>query len=167
MRIAVCICLGKEFVRVLETPGHTDCSLTYVLEPAGIMFASESTGVLKNPRQMHTAILKSYGDSMRSAEKCRAYEPKRILSPHFGMVPQWFNDIYWRLFIEEAEEKRLFFRRLYLEGLTEEQMLECYDAEYWEDKRAKEQPKDAFLINGKNMIKVLMKEFKKEDEGKA
>ena len=55
------ISIGFEYFAVLETPGHTACSMTYVLEPAGIMFTSESTGVLKNPQCVETSALKLSG----------------------------------------------------------------------------------------------------------
>ena len=55
------VLLGTEFIVALETKGHTDCSMTYVLEPDGIMFASESTGVLESPDFMHIPILKLSG----------------------------------------------------------------------------------------------------------
>ncbi len=67
------ISIGFEYFAVLETPGHTACSMTYVLEPAGIMFTSESTGVLKNPLCVETSALKSYQDTIVSAEKCKTY----------------------------------------------------------------------------------------------
>lgn len=38
--------LGEEKIAAFETKGHTDCSMSYFLQPQGIILASESTGVL-------------------------------------------------------------------------------------------------------------------------
>ena len=38
--------LGKETITAYETKGHTDCSMSYLLEPEKILLASESTGVI-------------------------------------------------------------------------------------------------------------------------
>ena len=60
--------LGDMTVRAYETKGHTDCSLTYMLEPVMTMLASESTGVLRSDGKMYTAILKSFAQTIESAE---------------------------------------------------------------------------------------------------
>jgi len=151
--------LGIEKIIVLETRGHTNCSLTFVLEPASIMFTSESTGVLAKSDLMHVAILKSYSDSIASLEKCRNYNPKHIISPHFGIVPEFFKDRYWSLFLECAEAKKEFICNLHQRGFSSEEILERYIDHNWLDKQANEQPKAAFTINTVNMIKVVLKEF--------
>lgn len=153
------ISIGDEYFKVIETKGHTDCSLTYVLEPRKIMFASESTGVLENPQFVHTAILKSYRDSIESALKCKSYEPKYVICPHFGILPSYFTDEYFDLYIKSAEYKKDFLQDLYKRGFTNEQILDEYTKHHWSQGRANEQPKEAFTINAKHMIDVILKEF--------
>lgn len=154
--------LGDEYFYVIETKGHTDCSLTYVLEPYSIMFLSESTGVLGNEGIIDTTILKSYRQSMESVEKCKNYGAKRLISPHFGIVPEYFNDEYWKLFKKLAEEKKALFCALMKKGMTEEEMLKIFDKEYWNERLEQGQPKAAFLINGKAFIDMIIKEFGSE-----
>lgn len=151
----------NQYFNVLETKGHTDCSLTYILEPEKIMFASESTGVLENPKFVHTAILKSYSDSMEAAEKCRAYGAKLVICPHFGVLPQYFINEFFDLFIKSADDKKNFLYELYKKGLGFEDALKIYTEHYWVDARVSEQPKEAFLENAKNIVKVIFKEFEK------
>ncbi|QAT43017.1 MBL fold metallo-hydrolase [Aminipila luticellarii] len=153
------ISIGDEYFKVLETKGHTDCSLTYILEPRKIMFASESTGVLENPQFVHTSILKSYKDSIESALKCKAYQPKYIICPHFGILPEYFTDEYFDLYIKSAEYKKDFLLDLHRKGLDKEQILAEYVKYHWSERRAQEQPKEAFTINGGHMIDVILKEF--------
>lgn len=158
------ISLGREELVALETKGHTDCSLTFVLEPAGIMFLSESTGVLESPVHMHVSILKNYDDSMRSIEKCRNYGAKTLISPHYGLIPEDFNKRYFDLFVEEAEEKGRFLRELYESELSEEEILSRYAEKYWQPQRETEQPRVAFLLNARNIIKVYFRKFEKDSE---
>jgi len=155
------ISLGEEEIVVLETKGHTDCSLTFVLEPQRIMFLSETTGVLESPIKMHIAILKKYKDAMASLEKCRSYGAKRIVSPHYGIVPECFNETYWDLFFQEAEERRIFLFELFQRNSSEEEALEAYTDHYWVDALKAEQPKQAFLLNAVNIIKVYLEEYKR------
>ncbi|MBK5246540.1 MAG: MBL fold metallo-hydrolase [Peptostreptococcaceae bacterium] len=153
------VCLGEESIVAIETKGHTDCSMTYVLEPDGIMFASESTGVLESSDFMHIPILKSYQDSMNALRKCKVYPIKHLVSPHFGFVPDFFIDDYWKLFIESAEEKKNYLYQLFINKLSYDEILEDYLKKYWNSAREAEQPKEAFQENAKNTIKAILKDF--------
>lgn len=151
--------LGEECIVAIETKGHTDCSMTYVLEPDGIMFASESTGVLESPDFMHIPILKSYQDSMDAVKKCMAYPIKHLISPHYGFIPDFFIDEYWKTFIESAEEKKNYLYGLHIKQMNFQDILEEYTEKYWSSPREAEQPKEAFQENAKNIIKAIMKDF--------
>lgn len=146
--------LGSQKLIALETKGHTDCAMAYVFEPMNVMFASESTGVLERGI-VNTPILKNYDDSIVSVEKCRAYGAAHIIVPHYGLIPERFNQEYWDTFIKNAKEKRKLVKGWYDEGLSDEEVLEKYTEVYWDDSVAKEQPKEAFIMNAKNIVKVL------------
>jgi uncharacterized membrane protein YkvI/glyoxylase-like metal-dependent hydrolase (beta-lactamase superfamily II) len=146
--------LGEESIHVLETPGHTNCSTTYVLEPAGIMFTSESTGVLEGEGCIHGAVLKSYRDARASLEKCKAYDAKRLISPHYGMVPLYYIQEYWNIFEKQIDEELIFIHSMYEQNLSENDMIQRFVDKYWEEERAQEQPIEAFLLNAKNTIKA-------------
>lgn len=153
------ISLGVESIRAFSTKGHTDCSMTYALEPDGVLFTSESTGVLESPEFMHIPILKSYNDSMESLEKCRNYPAKTLISPHYGVVPSFFMEDYWKLFQQGAEDKREFIRVLFGKGLSADEMLIPYTQHYWNDSRSAEQPKEAFLENARNIIRAVLSDI--------
>jgi len=153
------IVLGEEEIAVLETGGHTDCSLTFVLEPCGIMFLSESTGVLEGPDSVHVTILKSFRDSMASVEKCRAYGAKYLVSSHYGMMPEYYNEKYWESFLSTTDDYKEFLFGLFERGLLYDEIMEKYAERYWDDRRKKEQPKEAFILNAQNVVKVFLKEY--------
>ena len=149
------ISIGKEYFEVLEAKGHTDCSLVYVLQPANIMFASESTGVLRNRELIHTAILKNFDDTIKSAEKCRAYGAKSIICPHYGVLPEGFSDEFFDLYIKSANEERDYIMKYYNEGLSPEEILEKHMEKYWSETRGKAQPKAAYIENAEITIRVI------------
>lgn len=148
------ISLGEEKVIALLTKGHTDCSMTYIIEPYSVMFASESTGVFERGI-VNTPILKSYEDSMESLEKCRNYGAKYIVAAHYGILPEDYTEEYWQTFEKNAKEKRTLVKGWYDEGLSDEEVLENYTEKYWDKSKANEQPREAFIINAKNIVKVL------------
>ena len=153
------ISLGKEEIVVMETKGHTDCSLTFALEPQGILFLSESTGVLAGHEKMHITILKNYRDCLQSAEKCRNYGAKHLISPHYGLMPAYYNERYWELFVATAESYKEFFCDLFRQGLSDEEVLEKYAQKHWVGGRKTTQPKEAFLLNAGTVVKVFKREY--------
>lgn len=148
-----------EYLRVLETKGHTDCSLTYILEPQGIMFASETTGVLESPDSIHVPALKSLKQSIESAVRCKIQHPNVIISPHFGVIPDELVDGYFDMFIKNAEELKEFIASRKQRGLDFEQILEEYEKWVWSPEREAEQPWEAFVLNSKNIVATVLREI--------
>ena len=62
--------LGDEKLLCFETRGHTDCSMSFLLQPQGILFASESTGVMETSDRIHTCLLYT-SPSPRDRQKSR------------------------------------------------------------------------------------------------
>ncbi|MEG2528794.1 MAG: MBL fold metallo-hydrolase [Anaerovoracaceae bacterium] len=150
------ISLGIEYFVVLETKGHTDCSLTFVLEPEKIMFTSESTGVLRNKSYIHTAILKDYDETIESAEKCKAYGAKQIVAPHYGIVPKEFTDQFFELYKKAAVEEKDFILDCKNKNMTFDQITKAHEEKYWSEQRGRAQPKEAYALNAQYTIKHIL-----------
>ena len=172
LRDGDCISLGRETITAFETKGHTDCSMSYLLEPLSLLFTSESTGIIEGRPEgtidgrgyIHTPVLKDFHDALQSAEKCRGLHAKHICLPHFGMVPQEMLAEYWDDFATECESKMDFVRKMRDGGLDEETMLARYADRYWTGVKQMEQPKEAFLLNSKHILKALIKEIDRRDQ---
>lgn len=158
------IVLGTWELLVLETKGHTDCSLSFLLEPERILFASESTGILERLDYVHTPILKSYEDAEESFERCKSCGANYIVLPHFGMIPQEFNETYWKLYESQLAEKMKYLEQLMSEGMAEDAILEAYAKKYWDPIKAQEQPYEAFMINSRHIVKVLLEALRKQKQ---
>ncbi len=145
---------GLEKIRVFEAKGHTDCSLAFLLEPAGILFPGESTGVLKDRENVHVAILKSYEDSMATAKKMRSLRAKYVICPHYGMVPPTFNEDFWDLYEKEATEEREYILSLYGKGLSGDEIVDLCAQRYWSEEETEEQPLEAFRTNMECTVRI-------------
>lgn len=153
------VSLGKEKVTALVTPGHTDCSMSYLLEPAGLLFTSESTGILEGKDYVHTPCLKSFLQAVNvSMPRCRAVNPRHICLPHFGMIPDSFVRRYWDMFAEECASKTRFVNGMVQRGLGREEILDVYMERYWTPLKAMEQPKEAFRLNSGYILDTLLRE---------
>lgn len=149
--------LGDITVKAMVTKGHTDCSMSYAFEPAKLLFASESTGIIEGKNFVHTPFLKDCNDAIASREKCRDYDAEYISLPHFGMIPKDYINTYWQRLEDETNIKIEFIRSMKEEGLDEEAMLDRYCDKYWDPDMEEVQPKDVFLINSKAIIKAFLK----------
>ncbi|WP_027399970.1 MBL fold metallo-hydrolase [Anaerovorax odorimutans] len=150
--------LGDKKIIVLETPGHTRCSLSFFMKPDNIIFPGETIGVLIN-NEIFSPILKSYADTIKSIEKCRRVKARNIISPHYGWVPSFYREKYWDMAVQSAEKSKDFIISLYKKGQNKEEILRSYTEKFWIGSTKNQQPKEAFIINAVNYIDVIIKEF--------
>ena len=151
------VSLGKERIAAIETKGHTDCSMSYAFEPVRLLFTSESTGLIETDEYIDTLILKDYNDAMESMRKCIDYDPEYICLPHFGMLPRDYNDTYWVRFDEACRDRVEFVRQQLSMGIDNEEMAENYIKKYWDPALKEIQPREAYAINSRALIKAIIK----------
>jgi len=152
------ILLGNRQLSCYETPGHTSCSLSFLLEPERILFASETSGVYSGEGLIFTGMLKSYSETLSSIEKCRKINANHIISPHYGLVSQAESKVYWDMSYASVEESKNFILQKKKEGALFSEILEEYTKEFWISNRTIEQPKEAFVLNAQHMIRNVLKE---------
>ncbi len=148
---------GDVFISAWEMKGHTDCSLGYMLEPAGILFTAESTGILEWDDYIHTPILKSFDDAEKSLKKCLELKPARVCLPHYGMLPEGSEEKYFEAFRRECDSKFAFVRGMQAEGLSRDEMFDRYVEQYWDPRKLKEQPFEAFAINSGHILDAIIR----------
>ena len=151
---------GGEYIKAIETTGHTDCSMSYLLLPQNLMFTSESTGIPRPFGDLHTSILKSYHQTIEAAKKCKAEGAKHLLVPHYGLLPETLTEEYFDIYIQFAEAERDFIVGKYDAGMDYNQIMEAYEGRYWSDERSENQPKAAFLENAQHIVKHILHVFR-------
>lgn len=154
---------GDEYIKAIETTGHTDCSMSYLLLPQNLMFTSESTGIPRPFGDLHTSILKSYHQTIEAAKKCKAEGAKHLLVPHYGLLPEALTEEYFDIYIQFAEAERDFIVGKYDEGMDYDQIMEAYEGRYWSDERSENQPKAAFLENAQHIVRHILHLFRNEE----
>ena len=150
------VSLGDISMVAYETKGHTDCCVSYMIEPLKILFTSESTGVHVGPDFLYTAILKSYKESIESAEKLAKLDVNYIVSPHYGVIPQHQNDVFFKRCIQAADEEKALVDDGVARGLSLEEILDNHKARYWTEERDANQPYAAYRLNAEITCKLLM-----------
>ena len=151
--------LGGRSVSVLETQGHTQCSLSFLVDD-GTLFASESTGCLSSSGRIFPAFINSYDAAVRSIEASQALKPRAIVSPHYGPVGPQDTPGYWQKCLLAARAARNFILLLAERGLGEDQILAKYEQVYRDEQNRREQPLQAFRLNTGGMIRTVLKEHR-------
>lgn len=145
---------GSDYLmQALETRGHTDCCLSYMIYPEKILLCSESCGVLIGPDCIEVSALKSFDETIAVAKRMKDMDFAHLYSQHYGMVPDWFRYTYFELYIRLAEEQQKFIREKIETGMTFEEVLAEHERVYWEDSRDFEQPYEAYRLNAESEIK--------------
>lgn len=145
--------LGGLSVKVIETLGHTRCSLSFLVNDT--LFPSESTGYMSKTGKIYPAFITSYFEAMDSIYKCQKLNPRFIISPHFGLVNKCDTHEYWNNCILAMEETKDFILSLSEEGYDEDQILIEYEKRFRDDQSRLEQPINAFRLNTQRMIKTI------------
>ncbi len=146
------ISLGERTIKIFETKGHTDCSLSFYIFPDKVLIASESTGTLRGPGRMHTAPLKSVEDSLASANRLKKLDIARLIMPHYGICPPEMSYKIIDEYIAEQEKEKKLIEDAIARGLSAEEIFEEHKKRYWTEERAKAQPFKAYALNAKIVI---------------
>ena len=149
--------LGGVSVQFFEAKGQTDCSALYMVLPKRILFANESMAQIKGPGEIGTSPLKSFSQTIESARKAAALKPDRIIAMHYGIIPKEYNDQFFIDYIDEAEWERDLILRGLRNGLTDQQISDMHDMIYWNERRALNQPYDAYHLNTMIIIRRVRK----------
>jgi glyoxylase-like metal-dependent hydrolase (beta-lactamase superfamily II) len=151
--------LGDISILILETPGHTKCSLSFFLEESKVLFTSETIGVLMNSGKLVPAFVISYEDSLKAVERCRSLNPEHIIVPHTGILKHGIKETFFDNAKKEMVTYKEFICKSYNSGMTYEEVLEALADSVKEDLDANGQPKKAFMLNAAVMVKNVIKEY--------
>ena len=151
---------GGESLVGYESKGHTDCSMSYFINPVGLLFLSESTGVLESEEVMHTSVLKSFDDSFVAAKRLNELPTKYLVVPHYGIVSDETRAKFFDWYMEEALKEKSLIEDCLNRGLSQEETFEEHKKTYWTKTRAVNHPYRAYKMNTEIIINMVAKNMK-------
>lgn len=77
---------SHSYLEVIETPGHTRCSVAYLLQPDRILFLGDASGVMEPNRAIKPLFLSSYLEYEASIRKLMALDVEVLAFPHNRVV---------------------------------------------------------------------------------
>lgn len=77
---------GVLTIEVHLTPGHTRCSVSYLLKPDGVLFAGESLGTYISEDEAGPEFTSSFPEYIDSLRRIQKMGPNAIALPHQGVL---------------------------------------------------------------------------------
>jgi len=144
--------------QVIETPGHTKCSVSYYCAEEGLLIASETTGIAITPPDVLPCYIIGYQMTRDSIAKCAAKNPRDLLVPHWGLLPAGTAGAFLANAAVEAEKLCNFILDSYDQGMDIDGIVARYREIYYTPEVAKCQPEKAFMINANALVPRMLKE---------
>ncbi len=143
-------------IEVLETPGHTRCSLSYLFPEEKLLFVGDALGVVEEDGYIRPQFLSDYRAYVSSIEKISSLLPVNIVMGHGGIVPEEESEEFLEKIKERTEEFASQILELYRkEGDPERVFEKIFEEEYVG--RGLNQPEQSYSINLRAMIKAVLK----------
>lgn len=149
--------LGGTQVQAIALPGHTKCSLGYLIDDT-ILINSESTGYLNEENEVLPAFLVSGMDTLRSIRKCQNLKPEVFIPPHGLPILSSDWPDFWEQSWQSMRNTQAIILNHHQQGKTEAEILEILKKRNWTGSQQLEQPEFAFDANTKAMIHVTLAE---------
>lgn len=149
--------IGDHKIRVYETPGHTRCSVSYLVDD-DVMMASETIGVFKGEWYM-PCYLVGYQMAVDAVEKLRNSGAKRLFISHRGICPEEEMDGIWEYLKNKmAVTKDEIVEIIKAYDTQEERMMVMKERYHDNVVSESEQPSFAFLLNAAATLNIVEKE---------
>jgi glyoxylase-like metal-dependent hydrolase (beta-lactamase superfamily II) len=151
-------------IRVYDTPGHTNCSVSYYFEHESLLVTSESSG-FKFGGILLPAFLTSYRDSLKSIDLVEQLAPEHLLLPHAGLMSGDEAKTYPAAIRGEAERKADFILSRHREGMSADDIAKDYIEEYYDGliRATGLQTRESFTANAYALIPRLIAEYDAND----
>jgi len=144
-------------LEVYDAPGHSRCSLAYVLNPERALFSGEAIGFYNRADQILPEALSSFNDFMATLEKLSRLQIKMLCLPHGGALLGDELKGYFPLALDRAREFRGEFSDRMKKGQSDAEILNQMTAAYYQG-RIQLQPEAVFRGNLQAMLASVKKE---------
>ena len=152
------ISLGGLSAEVLETPGHTRDSISFLIPELEMLILNETVGMMLPDGKIHTAYLSSYSNTIKSTEKCRLIPHKFLSLPHRGFVSIEDAAGFFDKSLAATTERYDFIMDMKSRGLNEDEMEDLFFQKFFNEVLASLQPKEAFKTNIRAMISCTLRD---------
>lgn len=158
--------LGDEvYLEAHYAPGHSRCSLAYLLHPEQALFSGEAIGFYNDQGEILPEALSSFHSYLSTLKKLARLEIKIICLPHGGVLKGNEVKEYFPLALEWTRKFKSEFEERFRNSESDQKIIEQMTKKYYHGK-IKLQPRDVFIDNLQAMLSAAKRERTK-DSSKA
>lgn len=148
-----------QYFEVLNTPGHTRCSLSFFLMPQKVLFCGDAAGIIEKNGGIKPLFLSSYIQYESSLRKLQTLKAEYLALPHNRYIQ---GQERVSAFLFDSLQETLHAKETILELLSNELPTETIaekilEVEYPESTLMG--PREAMLINVHAMVRSIKKEI--------
>ena len=153
------VAAGDIKFKVLDTPGHTKCTVAYYCEEEKLLISNETIGLRMGDSAMRPCFLVGYNMAVDSIRKVSGLDVRRIIIPHHGEEAVQDSAALFSRAVEDAETLKNEILGGYRDGKSVGEIVDmlCADMYFGETQRC--QPEKAFRLNADIITKLIAKEF--------
>jgi 2-aminobenzoylacetyl-CoA thioesterase len=144
-------------VQALEAPGHTRCSMVYLVEPDRLLLGGEALGAYVSPDEVQAQSVSSFREYLASLERLAGLELEAIALPHHGVRTGADARSHIPVALETARRFRARVLELHGQGLAPTALAATLTGELRHGLSAM-QPERAFQLNLEAMIRAVLEE---------
>ncbi len=148
-----------KYFQVFETPGHTKCSLSYLLEPYGVLFPGDAAGVIERRGKIKPLFLSNFSSYLISLKKLIKLKAEILALPHNRFISGKDNV---KTFLSKSLEQSERIGHLIQKEISSGKNLKTIAKNILADEFAEptvQGPKKAFTINLNAMVNAVKKEM--------
>lgn len=150
-----------ETIQIIETPGHTRCSISFFFQQQRILAMAETVGVSPFFPEVMTSFITSYHDALQAIETCMQQNAATIIPSHSLALAGAEMQQFWASVQEGMEIVRVQVLEWLDAGLSVEEIVQAYKQEWYNPEYEAVQPEAAFMLNAQAMIPRLLRELGK------
>lgn len=156
------IVLGDVSLLVMEAPGHTKCCISFYIPQNKTLISCETLGASSDGYNISPGFLVSYVSSIDYIKRLLQLDIENLFVPHFGVLRGDSCAEFINRALETSESLKDLIVSNYLQGKTEEEIIEHYREVYYGSGLQSIQPLRAFYMNATHIVPMVIKEMIKQ-----
>lgn len=153
---------SESYFEVLEAPGHTKCSIAFLLHPEKILFPGDTVGLMEPDGTIRPVFFSSYTEYEKSLKRIMSLEVEVLAFPHNRLIK---GKEKVQEYLEKSLSRTLNVKDKIVKFLEKEQdIARAAEALYEEEfpEISFMGPREVVMINLEPMVKSVSREFPKD-----
>jgi 2-aminobenzoylacetyl-CoA thioesterase len=147
------------FIEVISCPGHSSCSLSFLLHPDRVLFPGDSAGMMEKKGKKRAVFFSGFKEYENTLLKLAALEPQTLAFAHAHYIEGKDNvKTYFEESLEEARKLKDRFLYDLMKGRNRIEIAENFlETEYIPDSIMG--TRDSYMMHLMAMADIIKKEF--------